>query len=109
MGPLISHMSLSVRLHVTTPKFPNELFAMKSVKGKLYYNLVHSIHLDDCNGNFTRRPKRTSAPILLNIYLSGKCFQELAAINETQFMNYRIWSFHGGDYEECRLLRCGAV
>jgi hypothetical protein len=27
----------------------------------------------------------------------------------TQIRGFKIWGFHDGDYEECRLLVCGAV
>jgi hypothetical protein len=33
--------------------------------------------------------------------------EEPAWANQNQLC--KIWGFHGGDYEECRILGCGAV
>jgi hypothetical protein len=33
----------------------------------------------------------------------------VSATESSQLMLYKIWGFHGGDYEECRLLWCYAV
>jgi hypothetical protein len=54
------------------------------------------------------RPKQAYISVMLTVsirvrrvFSGGFC--------EDSNLYCKIWGFHGGDYEECRLLGCGAV
>jgi hypothetical protein len=53
----------------------------------------------------THRITMATAKIVLPIYYNTKQY----ILGEQRSSLYRIWDFHGGDYEECHLLGCGAV